>query len=134
MGVNENTLHGWLAKYKKRTEPAVILNKHGLIPVTKVKHVITTNFNHKKTVFANLLERNFAVSSPVIPPEKEYAYHSEFKTHAEAMLGIFDYIEAWYNNERIHTTLGGLSPNEFEALYPQKRYDWQQRNYWIEIK
>jgi transposase InsO family protein len=52
--------------------------------------------------------------------KKEYVYHSEFKTRAEAMLGIFDYIEAWYNNERIHTTLGGLSPNEFEALYSQK--------------
>jgi hypothetical protein len=52
--------------------------------------------------------------------KKEYVYHTEFKTRAEAMLGIFDYIEAWYNNERIHTTLGGLSPNEFETLYTQK--------------
>ena len=204
---------------------AAIMNKHGLIPVTKVKHVVTTNSNHKKTVFANLLERKFAVNSPnqvyvgdityirtgegwlylatvidlfsrkiighhmsnrmtkelVITAlqialvnrgnptgvvvhsdrgsqyasndykrilkehgligsmsrkgdcwdnavaesffatlKKEYVYHSEFKTRAEAMLGIFDYIEAWYNNERIHTTLGGLSPNEFEALYSQK--------------
>ena len=52
--------------------------------------------------------------------KKEYVYHSEFMTRAEAMLGIFDYIEAWYNNERIHTTLGWFSPNEFEAIYSQK--------------
>lgn len=44
--------------YKKVT---AIMNRHGLIPITKAKFVVTTNSNHKKTVFANLLERNFAV-------------------------------------------------------------------------
>ena len=34
----------------------------------------------------------------------------------EAQLGIFDYIEAWYNNERPHSTINGLSPNEFEKI------------------
>ena len=53
--------------------------------------------------------------------KKEYVYHSEFKTWTEAMLGVFDYIETWYNSELIHTLLGGLFLNEFEAPYSKKR-------------
>lgn len=48
--------------------------------------------------------------------KKEYIYQTTFKTRLEAQLGIFDYIEAWYNKERIHSTLNGLSPNEFEEI------------------
>lgn len=39
-----------------------------------------------------------------------------FTTRAHARLGIFDYIEAWYNTQRIHSKLNYLSPNEFESL------------------
>jgi putative transposase len=49
--------------------------------------------------------------------KKEYVYQTKFRTRIQAHLGTFDYIEAWYNNERIHTKLGGLSPKEFEANY-----------------
>jgi hypothetical protein len=38
----------------------------------------------------------------------------KFVTINQATLGIFDYIEAWYNPQRIHSKLGYLSPNEFE--------------------
>jgi hypothetical protein len=37
-------------------------------------------------------------------------------TRIQAKLGIFDYIEAWYNPQRIHSKLGYLTPNEFEIL------------------
>ena len=30
---------------------------------------------------------------------------------------IFEWIEAWYNPRRRHTSLGDLSPIEFEALH-----------------
>jgi putative transposase len=52
--------------------------------------------------------------------KKEYVHHMHFKTRIQAQLGIFDYIEAWYNNERAHSTLNGLSPNEFEARNKDK--------------
>ena len=35
--------------------------------------------------------------------KKEYVYQTKFKTRTQAHLGTFDYIAAWYNNERIHT-------------------------------
>ena len=46
--------------------------------------------------------------------KKEYISQVKFITRNQAKLGIFDYIEAWYNPQRIHSKLGYLSPNEFE--------------------
>jgi putative transposase len=38
----------------------------------------------------------------------------QFATHALARTTIFEYIEVWYNRQRLHSTLGYLSPVEFE--------------------
>lgn len=53
--------------------------------------------------------------------KKEYVYQTQFKTREQAQLGIFDYIETWYNKVRNHSTLDGLSPNEFEMMYYDKK-------------
>ena len=37
-----------------------------------------------------------------------------FETHADAKAKLFEYIEAFYNQERRHSTLGYVSPGEFE--------------------
>jgi len=37
-----------------------------------------------------------------------------FETHASAKVKLFDYIEVFYNQERRHSTLGHVSPAEFE--------------------
>ena len=37
-----------------------------------------------------------------------------FETHGDAKAKLFDYIEVFYNQERRHSTLGYLSPGEFE--------------------
>jgi transposase InsO family protein len=37
-----------------------------------------------------------------------------FDTRAQARTTIFEYIEAWYNRQRLHSALGYLSPAEFE--------------------
>ena len=39
---------------------------------------------------------------------------SQFATQALARTTIFEYIEVWYNRKRLHSTLGYLSPLEFE--------------------
>ena len=44
----------------------------------------------------------------------ELIYRRDFATHREAKTEIFDYIESFYNRHRIHTSLDGLSPAEFE--------------------
>jgi putative transposase len=37
-----------------------------------------------------------------------------FATRTQARLAIFEYMEAWYNRQRLHSSLGYLSPTEFE--------------------
>lgn len=41
----------------------------------------------------------------------------QFANHAVARSTIFEYIEAWYNRKRLHSTLGYLSPMEFEQQH-----------------
>ena len=39
----------------------------------------------------------------------------DYPTHAAARRAIFAYIECWYNRQRLHSSLGYLSPEAFEA-------------------
>lgn len=44
----------------------------------------------------------------------ELIYRHQFNTRREARFLIFDYIETFYNRQRIHTALGCFSPVDFE--------------------
>jgi putative transposase len=45
----------------------------------------------------------------------EWVHFQKYESRAQARRDIYSYIEAFYNTVRIHSTLGYLSPNEFEA-------------------
>jgi putative transposase len=45
----------------------------------------------------------------------EWTNHEQFANLEEARLSVFRYIETFYNSQRIHETLGYLSPDEYEA-------------------
>jgi transposase InsO family protein len=47
--------------------------------------------------------------------KSEEIYRREFLTIAAAREAIFDYIEAFYNRQRQHSSLDGCSPEEFET-------------------
>jgi len=44
-----------------------------------------------------------------------------FNTREEAINKIFDYVHVFYNNQRIHSHLGYVSPNAFEKLYSTRK-------------
>ena len=47
---------------------------------------------------------------------KVEAIHGErFVTREAAKAQVFEYIEVYYNRKRLHSTLGYLSPETFEA-------------------
>ena len=47
--------------------------------------------------------------------ECELIARRSFHTRAEANRALFDFIEGWYNPHRRHSSLGYLSPNDFEC-------------------
>lgn len=46
--------------------------------------------------------------------KKEMIYHQRFKTRQAAQIAVFDYIEVFYNRNRIHSALNYLTPSAFE--------------------
>jgi len=45
----------------------------------------------------------------------ERVYHRRYRTRDEARRDIFEYVEVFYNRVRLHSTLGYLSPAQFEV-------------------
>jgi len=53
--------------------------------------------------------------------KSEWVYHRVYRTHDEARPDLFYYIEAFYNRRRLHSSLGYLSPEEYEQRYPEEQ-------------
>lgn len=51
--------------------------------------------------------------------ECELLVKHRFKDQREAALAVFDFIEGWYNPHRRHTSIGNISPMEFERRMSQ---------------
>ena len=49
-------------------------------------------------------------------PTPEEVYLKNYQSHEEVTEAMTDYIDRFYNNQRIHSSLGYQSPNEFEEL------------------
>ena len=47
----------------------------------------------------------------------EHVHFHTYQTRQEAMTDIFSYIVGFYNRERRHSSLGYLSPEEFERRH-----------------
>jgi putative transposase len=60
---------------------------------------------------------NAAMESFWASLECELLDGNRYATRAAARLAIFDYMEAWYNPWRRHSTLGQISPAEFERRW-----------------
>ena len=52
----------------------------------------------------------------------EFIYWERFETREEARRKIFDFIEVWYNRQRLHSSLGFMTPVEFEHVYQQPQH------------
>jgi transposase InsO family protein len=46
----------------------------------------------------------------------ELIYDERYRTRNEARRSIFKYIEIFYNRSRIHSSIGGVSPHQFEKM------------------
>lgn len=53
--------------------------------------------------------------------KKEFIHLHPFDTVARLRKGTFEYIETYYNRKRIHSTLGYLTPVEYESRYAEQQ-------------
>ena len=51
----------------------------------------------------------------------ELVHHRRYRSRQEARRDIFEYIEVFYNRQRLHSSLGYMSPAEFERQWVEQR-------------
>jgi transposase InsO family protein len=78
-----------------------LLAQHGLIP----------SMSRRGNCWDNACMESFFHSLKV-----EWLSDQTFRTRAEARQAVFTYIEVWYNRQRLHSTLGYRSPEQYEQL------------------
>ena len=47
--------------------------------------------------------------------KNELVHEQTFHTHNDAQAAVFEFIEIFYNRQRLHQTLGYVTPVQFEA-------------------
>jgi putative transposase len=47
----------------------------------------------------------------------EWVHHQRYATREQARLSVFEYIEVFYNRQRRHSTIGYVSPEEYERTF-----------------
>lgn len=78
-------------------------------------HGCLSSMSGKGNCFDNAVAESFFSTL-----KKELVYGRTYETRREAASSIFEYIEVFYNRIRRHTSIGSLSPEQFEALLLQK--------------
>jgi len=73
------------------------------------KHGIIQSMSRKGNCWDNAVAESFFHSL-----KTELIYREIFETRAQANQAIFEYIEVFYNRQRMHSANGNLSPVEFE--------------------
>lgn len=75
------------------------------------QHGIVCSMSGKGNCYDNAVKESFFHTL-----KTELCDHERYRTREQARASIFEYIEAFYNRQRIHSTLGYLSPFDFESL------------------
>ncbi len=78
---------------------------------------IVCSMSRKGNCYDNAVQESFYHSL-----KTEQVHHEHYHTRDEARASLFDYIEVFYNRERIHSTLGYVSPLQFELEFEIKQH------------
>jgi putative transposase len=74
------------------------------------RHGITQSMSRRGNCLDNAPMESFFASL-----KTEHVHHARFRTREEARAAVFDYIEVFYNRQRLHSTLGYRTPFEARA-------------------
>jgi transposase InsO family protein len=75
-------------------------------------HDITPSMSRRGNCYDNAMMESFFHTL-----KTELVYRTTFETQEQAQREIFEYIEVWYNRQRLHSALGYLSPVEYEQQH-----------------
>ena len=78
------------------------------------KYLIDNNFAFSYTSLNHSCDENAAQESFHALLKKECLYQQNIYTKEDAFRLIYDYIEGFYNPSRVHSSIGYLSPDDFE--------------------
>ncbi len=73
------------------------------------RHGVVQSMSRKGDCWDNAVMESFYRSL-----KTELVHHEDYRTRREARRSIFDYIEVFYNRVRRHSTLGYVSPTDYE--------------------
>src|SRR5947209_811637 len=106
-----------MALQRRRPEPGLIHHsdrgvQYAAEPYRKVlkRHGIKQSMSRKGNCLDNAPMESFFASL-----EKEHVHHVRFGTRAEARAAVFEYVEIFYNRQRLHSALGYRTPAEARA-------------------
>jgi len=80
------------------------------------KYNITQSMSRKGNCWDNAVAESFFATLKL-----EYRANSSLPTQKEAREQLFEYIEVFYNRQRLHSSNGNISPSEYERLYFEKQ-------------
>jgi len=105
-----------LAVGRRRPEPGLIHHSDrgvqyacGDFQKALKRYGMVTSMSRKGDPYDNAVAESFFRTLKV-----ELVYRRRFRTRLEAKAAIVEYIELFYNSRRRHSSLGYLSPNDFE--------------------
>jgi putative transposase len=106
-----------MAITRRRPQPGLIVHSDrgaqfasGAYRQVLTAHGLVASMSRKGNCYDNAFIESFWSSL-----KYETVYHRKFATRDEARTAIFDYIESFYNRTRLHSSLGYLSPINFES-------------------
>jgi len=74
------------------------------------RHRITCSMSGRGDCYDNAMMESFWATL-----KTELVHHQKYATRQQARQSIFEYIEVFYNRKRLHSSLGYVSPESFEA-------------------
>lgn len=89
-------------QFRANSYRLILSNHHFVYSYTSLNHSCDENASHES--FHSLIK-------------KEWLFHRTLYHFSDTKRIIFEYIEGFYNTTRIHSSIGDLSPIEFEKKY-----------------
>jgi putative transposase len=106
-----------MALQRRRPQPGLVHHsdrgsQYAAEPYRQVlgRHGIKQSMSRKGNCLDNAPMESFFASL-----KKEHVHHVHFRNRAEARAAVFEYIEVFYNRQRLHSALGYRTPAEARA-------------------